>query len=75
MSDVIRISDEQMNWLDKKKQEYFNTDEVSYRAVMKKIKEDMQWFIISRQSNLKHFPISNQNSEIYLRTKFYLSIM
>jgi len=40
MSEVIRISDEQKNWLDKKKQEYFNTDDISYRAVLSKIKED-----------------------------------
>lgn len=41
MSEVIRISNEQKNWLDEKKIEYFNTDEVSYRSVIEKIREEI----------------------------------
>jgi hypothetical protein len=41
MSEVIRISDDQRDWLDKKKLEYFNTEDVSYRAVIEKIKQNV----------------------------------
>jgi len=41
MSNVIRISDEQKQWLDEKKLEYFNTTSVSYRAVLDKITEEI----------------------------------
>lgn len=40
MSEVIRISDEQKSWLNEKKEEYFNTTDVSFRAVLEKIKSD-----------------------------------
>lgn len=38
--EVIRISEDQRNWLDEKKLEYFNTTEVSYRVVVDKIIEN-----------------------------------
>lgn len=41
MGKVIRVSDEQKKWLDKKKEEYFNTKNVSYRAVIEKIKKEL----------------------------------
>lgn len=40
MSTVIRISDDQEDWLEQKKIEYFNTTDVSYRAVIEQIKQD-----------------------------------
>jgi len=39
MSKVIRISDEQEEWLNEKKMEYFNTTEVSYRVLLDEMME------------------------------------
>jgi hypothetical protein len=38
--EVIRISEEQREWLDGKKEEFFNTTEVSYRVVLDKVMEN-----------------------------------
>lgn len=38
--EVIRISEEQREWLDSKKEEFFNTTEVSYRVVLDEVMEN-----------------------------------
>lgn len=38
--EVIRVSEEQRDWLDEKKMEYFNTTEVSYRVVIDELMDD-----------------------------------
>lgn len=37
---VIRVSEEQKEWLDEKKVEYFNTEDVAYRLALEKVMEN-----------------------------------